>query len=168
MKGLKREIQRKNFNMKDRFEYSMVAIISLICGVVWAQSNLKIGVVNIKRVFDESLEAKEIKNELEKQQKELERKFLEMEKKMRELQEEIKQLSQQQISLESLTIEEKERELATVKALYERDRQKWGQILRDKVNKFTLDLYNKFRNTIEEYGIKNQFTIIFKVEGNGL
>ncbi len=149
---------------KSGYKFIVIFILSFLSCAILSENNLKIGVVNIKRLFEESLEAKEIKSNLEKQQKEVEKNLLSMEKKMQELQEEIKQLSQQQFSGESLTLEEKEKELATLKALYERERQKWVHKFRDKINRFTLELYNKFRNVVEEYAIKNQFTLILKVE----
>ncbi|MFN7181318.1 MAG: OmpH family outer membrane protein [Planctomycetota bacterium] len=142
----------------------LISLFIFIMRVVFGEGNLKIGVVNIKKVFEESLEAKEIKSNLEKQQKELEKNILSMEKKMQELQEEIKQLSQQSLGMDSVTLDEKEKELTITRTMYEREKQKWAQRLRDKINRFTLELYNKYRNIIEEYGIKNQFTLIFKVE----
>ncbi len=141
-------------------------MVNMILSQAATESPLKIGIVNIKKIFDDSLEAKEIKSSLEKEQKDVEKKINEMEKKMKELQEEISQL--QQTGAGDFTITEKKKELATLKANYDFERQEFGQKLRDRVNRFTLELYNKFRNIIEEYAIKNKFTLVLKVEDRDL
>lgn len=126
------------------------------------ESSFKIGIVNIKKIFDDSLEAKEIKSSLEKEQKDVEKRMTELEKRMKELQEEITQL--QQSGGGDFTITEKRKEFNNLKSTYDFERQEFAQKLRDRVNRFTLDLYNKFKNIVEEYAIKNKFTLVFKVE----
>jgi Skp family chaperone for outer membrane proteins len=128
------------------------------------KSQLKIGIVNIKKIFEDSLEAKDIKSGLEKEQKEMEKKILEYEKRMRELQQELEELQKQPLSAGSLTFSEKKKELATLKSTYEFEKQEWNQKIREKVNSLTLELYNKFRNIVEEYAIKNGFSLVLKVE----
>lgn len=165
---LKEKIRRDRMNKKSlliALIYSLSWIITLT-GQEGSESPIKIGVVNIKKVFDDSLEAKEVKSTLEKEQKAVEKKLTELEKKMKELQEEIKQLEESGAG--EYTLSDKRRELATLKSTYDFERQEFAQKLRDKVNRFTLDLYNKFRNVIEEYAIKNKFTLVFKVEDKEL
>lgn len=146
-------------------------IVSIFTNIVLTNQNSvdsfpKIGIVNIKRVFDDSLEAKEIKSSLEKEQKEVEKRMTELEKRMKELQEEINQL--QQSGGGEFTITEKKKELANLKASYDFERQEFGQKLRDRVNRLTLELYNKFKNIVEEYAIKNKFSLVLKVEDKEL
>ena len=124
-------------------------------------ASLKIGVVNIARVFKQYKKTREFEALLENETKKEQLKLKDIEEKVKTLREE---LDSDVMSPDSPLRRTKTEELMVLQSRWEYLAKNWSKWMQMKVNKHTVQIYNEIREVIEQYGKDNDFTFILKVD----
>ncbi len=117
----------------------------------------KVGVVNVDKVFSEYEGTKKVKKDLLKKKKQIE-------KEIEKISEEIDRIETELNELEPLSKAWKKQaqKLYQLRARLKVHKNIWKQDTTVAVNRSNAKIYNKIRNTIEEYAKKNGFDLVLK------
>lgn len=123
---------------------------------------MKIGVINLKEVFTRSDKAKLFEEQLDREKKAEEASIQELEKSMKALMAQIDEIGKQ--GKESELLKQYREQLVTMEALRRYRAESWNDIVKDRINKNTAELYNDIRAIIDTFAAMNGYDLVLKTE----
>ncbi len=123
----------------------------------------KIGVVNIKTVFEKYAKAKDFEEKLEKEAREEKEYMDRMEKELNDLKTEIEVLTP-----ESPLRKEKIEKFISLQALAKFRVEEWNNRTKTRLNSNTAQIYNEIRSEIDAFAQQNGYDLVLKTESGKL
>ena len=137
----------------------LIALLWMFCTQFVLADNVKIGVVDLQKIMQTSVQMKQIQDKLEKTFKPRRDKLVAMEESLKKDMETFKRDSAIMSQNQRKDLEKK---IVSIQQQFERDGQQYQQELSTAHNEAMEDFYNKIRNAIAQVAESEKYDLVFQ------